>query len=232
MTMKQTWNPNVDTSASSLGLIFYSKQFESIHVSKFILSTIVVLLSALAIASFSNDQAMAIDDEKASKTKQLNPVQKLADIPYDYEIAKSLAEAVTTGNQAEGSNKTPSFYGGSVTIDKAEQASKIPALAKINKEVDYAKQDLILFFCHNISSDVSVKTAKTDGNETSVIFTYNMGPTKDLKSHYQIFSIAKGVKWKVARKDLLGARLYHRSHFGQIASYDLATGSDTATKQD
>lgn len=126
----------------------------------------------------------------------------MADIHDGFNLAATLAE-ITATNKDERDSKLQSAYGRPIRISNADQAAKVPALEKINKNVDYEKQDLIIFFLHNISSNVKAKVETSKDNEPMVVFDYFNGPTKDLRSHYQVFSIRKGLKWKVVHSNRL-----------------------------
>jgi len=93
--------------------------------------------------------------------------------------------------------KLPPARGGNATkpttITSAEELAKaIPdeeAQAKIKKDVDFAKQKVV-FFAWAGSGQDKLTTITADG-KSEVVFSYERGLTKDLRSHLRLFVLPK-----------------------------------------
>lgn len=158
------------------------------------------VLLAMGIASTNlKSQQTGIDDKDQTQAKRPEAVKKLADVEYDFQFEESIRAVVREQKPEEAKGITP--FG--IRITSAEQANKIAALKTIRKQVDFDKQDLVLFRCHNVSSHVTGKEIKQDGKPSTILFTYHQGTTKDLKSHFVIFAIDQELKVKMADAAIL-----------------------------
>ncbi len=71
------------------------------------------------------------------------------------------------------------------------------AIETVLKEVDFAKEQLILFSWAGSGQDqITADDEKSKDGE--VMFRYKPGRTRDLRPHLRLFAIAKDAKWKVA----------------------------------
>jgi len=86
------------------------------------------------------------------------------------------------------------------TITSPEELAKaVPdeeAQAKIKKEVDFAKQQLLLFSWSGSGGD-KLSFATVEG-KNEVMFAFKKGLTLDLRAHAHLFVLPKGTAWKVA----------------------------------
>jgi hypothetical protein len=84
-------------------------------------------------------------------------------------------------------------------ITSAEELAKaVPdedSQAKIKKEVDFAKQQLLLFSWAGSGGDKLSFAAVEGKNE--VLFTVKRGLTRDLRTHVHLFVLPKDTAWKV-----------------------------------
>jgi RNA polymerase sigma factor (sigma-70 family) len=67
---------------------------------------------------------------------------------------------------------------------------------RIIKQVDFAKEQLLLFAWQGSSGDqLSFKVEV--GKEMTVVFTYSPGVDQDLRPHFRLFAIPKNASWRV-----------------------------------
>jgi hypothetical protein len=97
--------------------------------------------------------------------------------------------------------KAPEFAGVNKPTEIAsadELAKAIPdedAVAKIKKDVDFAKVKLVLFSWQGSGGDkLTFSTEKDD-----VTFAFKAGLTRDLRTHLHLFAVPKDAKVKMAK---------------------------------
>jgi hypothetical protein len=97
--------------------------------------------------------------------------------------------------------KSPAFAGANkpTEITSADELAKaIPdedAVAKIKKDVDFAKVKLVLFAWEGSGGDKVTPSTEKD----EVTFTYKAGLTRDLRQHMHLFAVPKDAKIKMAK---------------------------------
>ncbi len=69
--------------------------------------------------------------------------------------------------------------------------------AKLKKEVDFSKQQL-LFFAWSGSGQDSL-TVDTKGSSGNVVFKFTAGRTRDLRGHFHAFVLPKDAKWSIGK---------------------------------
>jgi hypothetical protein len=78
-----------------------------------------------------------------------------------------------------------------------EELAKVKALADaagrdaVAKQVDFAKEKVVVFAWQGSGGDRLVPELKTDGGKVIAVFTYSPGATDDLRPHGFAFSIPK-----------------------------------------
>jgi sialidase-1 len=70
---------------------------------------------------------------------------------------------------------------------------------KISKQVDLDEQVLVFFQWAGSGQDKLAYTVQKQDGKTIVVFTFRAGRTRDLRPHAHLFSIRKGVSWRVAK---------------------------------
>ena len=98
----------------------------------------------------------------------------------------------------------PAFGGWSepVEIRSAEEAEKHfegDALAKLNKEVDFEKQIVLVFSWRGSGQDM-LEYAVLESFPEQVVFSYKPGRTRDLRPHVHVYALRSNVRWRVPGK--------------------------------
>jgi hypothetical protein len=69
-------------------------------------------------------------------------------------------------------------------------------LAKLNKQVDFAKQFVLLFAWRGSGQD-RLDSAVAESYPEQIFFTYAPGRTRDLREHVRVYALRANVKWSV-----------------------------------
>jgi hypothetical protein len=77
-------------------------------------------------------------------------------------------------------------------------------LAKIAKQVDFQKQQLLYFRWAGSGQDTIKPVVKMAPKGALVVFEYTPGLTRDLRQHAKLFVIARGAKWEIVTKPFKG----------------------------
>ena len=89
-------------------------------------------------------------------------------------------------------------------VTNAEELAKLVAdkdeAAKIAKEIDFAKEYLIVFAWEGSGQDRLDHAIKAEKDELSVSFTYTAGRTRDLRQHLHMYVVKKDVVFKAPPK--------------------------------
>jgi hypothetical protein len=90
-----------------------------------------------------------------------------------------------------------------VKIASAEDLAKaIPDKewrARLQKQVDFAKDQLVFFAWAGSGTDKLSFKVEGDRKEPVVVFTYSPGKSSDLRSHFRLYAIAKTAKYAIAK---------------------------------
>ena len=146
-------------------------------------STIVILYGN----SFADGRC---NSDKKPKTEESNVIQHFA-----------LDRAHSFNFDGDFARKFGGSYGPPKEITDSKLGSNQKEMAAIFKKINFEKKKVLIFRCHNISSNVKAKVSKAEGRAAKVVFTYHAGDTKDLISHIHVFVIPKEVDWEMAQKN-------------------------------
>jgi len=100
--------------------------------------------------------------------------------------------------QPRGEVKKPARITKKEELEKAVSGKEVQE--KIAKQVDFAREHLLLFAWQGSGGDkLSVKTEDEKGKVVAV-FSYSPGVTDDVKAHVHLFAIPKDATWRVIDK--------------------------------
>jgi hypothetical protein len=109
------------------------------------------------------------------------PIKALADIKTTEAVFK------------EASAKKP------LVIKSAEEAGKYFAaeqLAELQKVADFKQQTLLIFAWQGSGQD-KISYTIAESYPEQIVFTYEMGRTRDLRPHQQLYLVRSNVTWSV-----------------------------------
>jgi hypothetical protein len=88
-----------------------------------------------------------------------------------------------------------------VMITNADELAKAIAdkdwQAKIAKQVDFNKEQLVFFAWAGSGQDKLSARVDKDKKEPVVVFSYTQGLTDDLRSHFHLYAVGKDATWRV-----------------------------------
>jgi hypothetical protein len=86
-------------------------------------------------------------------------------------------------------------------LKSAEELAKaipdVEVQAKVKKEVDFAKQQLLFFAWSGSGGDRLAYNVEKGEKGPLVVFLYTRGLTRDLRGHVHLFALPKDATWKV-----------------------------------
>jgi hypothetical protein len=93
-------------------------------------------------------------------------------------------------------------FGQPKEITSAEELARLfpdeEAQNRIKKEVDFTRVKLLYFAWSGSGQDRVTGTVKEEDNKTEVVFTFQPGRTKDLRTHHRLFAVGPAIPWRVA----------------------------------
>jgi hypothetical protein len=69
--------------------------------------------------------------------------------------------------------------------------------ARLKKEVDFAKEKLVFFAWSGSSGDQLFWKAEEGKKGPEIVFSYKRGLTDDVRPHFRLIGIPKGMAWRV-----------------------------------
>jgi hypothetical protein len=148
--------------------------FPSLAVEELAMRAFVVCLGALALLW----PAWAVADDKDE-----TPAVKIV-----------AAEGITVAVKG-GTAQKP------VVVHNAKELAKVVTKEddqkKLQKLVNFRKQDLLVFAWSGSGGDKITYETKKGTKGTEVVFHYKRGLTRDLRRHTQMYAVKKGISWKV-----------------------------------
>jgi hypothetical protein len=104
------------------------------------------------------------------------------------------------GADANGSVEKPTKI---TTVEELAKAIPDKVLqATIAKQVDFAKEHLLLFGWSGSGQDKLSFSVEKDNKGQVVIFSYAPGKTRDLRPHVHLYAIPKDAGWRVDKQSL------------------------------
>jgi hypothetical protein len=128
-----------------------------------------ILLASVSVA----------DDKPTIRTLELNQVE----LVYPDRATEPKPVIITTADD----------------LTKASQFANDASRAAIKKQVDFAKEKLVIFVWAGSGGDRLMPDMKINDGKASIVFRYKMGFTDDFRQHAAIFAIPKDATVEVKK---------------------------------
>jgi hypothetical protein len=154
--------------------------------------SLVVSISSQAQSETQDDARADKDPAPAAAAEGIQNLAKAAEAAKEEPAMKDLKEL--TVKESAFRHARPPHPTAVHSDDEAEAIFEGESLAALRKEVDFSKEQAVVFAWQGSGQD----RIKADNGKSGMLFDYEPGRTRDLRQHTVVFVLPKNDSWAVA----------------------------------